>query len=228
MWTTEGIFGSWIFWLLVLLVILFVLRYLYGGKQYQPIGLTPLHPETDMTNLDLWTLSTIEPYGETISFRPMEEVEPFLAPEEIFEPNPSGILGEAPHRPRQSRGEAECCRVMSELYGVPFTTIRPDFLRNPETGRNLELDCYNEQLKIAVEYHGKQHYVHPNFTGQTKEQFDKQRSRDQLKLDLCDHHGVYVVTVPYTVPVEGIKNFIINELHPSLRPHTHRDQSKGI
>jgi hypothetical protein len=32
--------------------------------------------------------------------------------------------------------------------------VRPDFLKNPATGRNLEIDCFNNQLKIGLEYQG--------------------------------------------------------------------------
>ena len=50
-----------------------------------------------------------------------------------------------------SRGERKCKRIIQKIFRKPFTKIRPDFLKNPETNRNLELDLYNEELKIAVE-----------------------------------------------------------------------------
>jgi hypothetical protein len=105
---------------------------------------------------------------------------------------------------------------MEELTGLPFDTVRPDFLRNPETGRNLEIDCYNDQLKIGVEYNGIQHYVYPNFTGQTYEQFIAQARRDQYKIRACDENGVYLIVVPYTVPNERIRDYIIEKLQPIL------------
>ena len=61
---------------------------------------------------------------------------------------------------RDSKGEIECRRVLEHLFRRPFNKSRPDFLRNPVTGGNfnLELDCYNRDLRLAVEYNGAQHY----------------------------------------------------------------------
>jgi len=55
-----------------------------------------------------------------------------------------------------SKGETECRRVIESIFNKPFNKARPDFLRNMVTGGeyNLELDCYNNSLKIAVEYNG--------------------------------------------------------------------------
>ena len=120
-----------------------------------------------------------------------------------------------PRRTFRSEGERICCTIMEEIYGVPFTTVRPDWLRNPETGRNLEIDCYNDDLKLGLEFNGKQHTVYPNWTGQTYEQFIQQVRRDQLKVELCDRHGVYLITVPHTVAKDKIRDFIVYRLPES-------------
>ena len=39
-----------------------------------------------------------------------------------------------------------------------FSPIRPNFLVDPQTNYKLELDGYNEELNIAFEYNGIQHY----------------------------------------------------------------------
>lgn len=122
-----------------------------------------------------------------------------------------------------SRGERLCCQTMERIYGVPFNTIRPNWLCNPETGCNLELDCYNDELKIAVEYNGAQHYKWPNFTNQTYQQFINQVRRDKLKMDLCDRNGVYLIVVPYNVPPEKISSFIISHLPETLQKRIHEE-----
>ena len=60
--------------------------------------------------------------------------------------------------PRESRGETECRRVMEKLFGRDFPNRRPVFMMNSITGKPLELDCCNEDMKLAVEYNGEQHY----------------------------------------------------------------------
>lgn len=112
----------------------------------------------------------------------------------------------------KSRGERECKRVMEKVYGVPFITVRPDWLKNPKTGRNLELDCYNDELKIGVEYNGEQHYNWPNFTNCTKENFVLQLERDQVKKKLCKQQRVHLITVPYTVSIKQIEKYIMERL----------------
>ena len=107
-----------------------------------------------------------------------------------------------------SKGEHMCRQVVEHIYNKEFPCIRPNFLKNPETRRNLELDCYNEELKIAVEYNGIQHYKWPNFTNQSKEDFIKQLRRDKFKVDTCDANGVYLITVPYNIPHHKIEKYI--------------------
>lgn len=98
-----------------------------------------------------------------------------------------------------SNPEKETCKALERAFGKPFVRDRPDFLRNPLTGKNLELDCYNKELGIAAEYNGPQHYYYPNFTGQSYKEFQDQIARDNFKLDKCDENGVYLITVPYKV-----------------------------
>lgn len=111
-----------------------------------------------------------------------------------------------------SKGEKICCKTLETIYGVPFKSARPEWLINPETGRRLQLDCYNDKIKIAIEYNGEQHYKWPNFTGQTYEQFINQVRRDMLKAELCERNGVYLITVPYSVPYDEIPSFIAQRL----------------
>lgn len=123
--------------------------------------------------------------------------------------DPLAIM-EPPKKPKQfeSKGEKICREVIESIYKKKFNNTRPSFLNNPETGRNLEIDCYNDELKIGVEYNGVQHYKWPNFTGQSYEQWVKQVRRDRLKVELCDINGVYLITVPYNVPHNKIRNYI--------------------
>ena len=119
----------------------------------------------------------------------------------------------------ESKGEKICRSVLEETFQVPFVNVRPNFLRNPETGRLLELDCYNEDLKLGLEYNGSQHYV---YNAQSKfhknyEEFISQVRRDMLKKELCDANDVYLITVPYNVAHDKIKNYIHDNLPNRLK-----------
>lgn len=112
----------------------------------------------------------------------------------------------------ESKGEKICRRVLEEHYGVAFPSIRPNWLKSGETKRNLELDCYNDELKLAVEYNGIQHYKWPNFTNQTKDAFFEQSRRDKFKVDRCRELGIYLLIVPYSVQHHLIPEYILSNL----------------
>jgi hypothetical protein len=117
---------------------------------------------------------------------------------------------------KESQGEKMCRQAAEKVFGVAFTKVRPDWLKNPETGRNLELDCYNDELKIAIEYNGEQHYKFPNgfMRGQDGlKKFYEQLRRDDYKVKMCDANGVYLITVPYTIP-EGLMAAYIEYYSP--------------
>jgi hypothetical protein len=118
--------------------------------------------------------------------------------------SPKGII-------KESRGEAECRKVLQQLFQKPFTSQRPDFLRNPVTGGNfnLELDCYNSSMGLAVEYNGIQHYKYSPYFHRNKDQFMTQKYRDDMKRRICKEKNITLIEVPYTIKVEDIKDFLI-------------------
>jgi hypothetical protein len=71
---------------------------------------------------------------------------------------------------------------------------------NPVTGSqfNLELDCFNESLKLAVEYNGAQHYQFIPFFHKNQEAFYNQKYRDELKRMRCREMGITLIEVPHT------------------------------
>ena len=51
----------------------------------------------------------------------------------------------------ESKGERICKEVAEKIFKRPFDKIRPDFLKNDKTGRNMEIDVYNDELKLGIE-----------------------------------------------------------------------------
>lgn len=123
-----------------------------------------------------------------------------------------------------SKGERACAEALRRIFGKKFHTIRPDWLINPSTGRRLEIDCANMKLGnevgingVGVEYQGAQHYIYPNCFHRTREQFEKQVQRDEIKREICNKRRFFLIPVPYNVKFYHIEDYIRNKIHPSLR-----------
>ncbi len=116
---------------------------------------------------------------------------------------------------RESKGEKECRYVLENYFQKPFPKCRPDFLRNTVTGGefNLELDCFNKELGIAVEYNGIQHEKYIPYFHKNKECFYNQKYRDFMKQKLCEENSIILITVPHTIKICNIKDFLLRELN---------------
>ncbi len=93
-----------------------------------------------------------------------------------------------------------------------FVKTRPQFLKNPATKRNLELDFYCAELKLAFEVNGIQHYKYtPYFHRKGINDFHYQEERDDLKKSLLRKKGVVLITVPFNIDTTA-KKYIENRL----------------
>ena len=108
--------------------------------------------------------------------------------------------------------EEKCRDIFEYLLQADFPSRRPDFLKNPSTKRNLELDGYNEKLKLAFEHNGKQHYEFPNTFHKTRDDFEKQIARDAFKNARCQELDIDLINIPYTVKTKDLEKFIKREL----------------
>ena len=111
-----------------------------------------------------------------------------------------------------NKNEERCRAILEELYpGYKFITVRPDWLKNPVTGRNLELDMYNHELKIACEYDGEQHIKKTKFH-RTNGEVVYQHRKDKFKDGKCRDLGITLLRVPYWVKPLEMHHFIKNGL----------------
>ncbi len=112
----------------------------------------------------------------------------------------------------ESKGEARTRAFLETYFRQPFGKVRPNFLNNDVTGGrfNMEIDCYNENLKLGVEYNGRQHYEYTPHFHPTKDAFYNQKYRDKLKRIYCNERGITLIEIPYTE--KNIENWLQNEL----------------
>jgi hypothetical protein len=92
-------------------------------------------------------------------------------------------------------GERTCRHIMECILGVDFPSRRPSWLRIGKKSV-LQLDGYNENMAIAFEYHGSQHYEPVRTFNGAVSDFVSLQQRDNLKRQMCWERGVSLVIVP--------------------------------
>ena len=98
------------------------------------------------------------------------------------------------------------------LFGVPFKKHRPDWLRNTVTGRLMELDGLNPELRLAFEYQGPQHYRVLLPFKMDAGRLESSQRRDEQKRLLCAAHGISLLEIPYSVESEELPEWISNTI----------------
>jgi len=104
-----------------------------------------------------------------------------------------------PYCRRPLKGEETCRAWLETYFGVGFPKANPAWLKNPSRpGRGLELDGYNEDLKLAFEYQGVQHYKPVKWFHLNPEAFQRQVQRDNEKKAQCAIRNIKLLIIPHT------------------------------
>jgi len=100
---------------------------------------------------------------------------------------------------------------VQQITGKEFVKCRPDWLKINATAARLELDMYNDELKLAIEYNGEQHYRPIGYFG-GEDQFFKQVTTDLYKAKLCYEHGVQLITIPYHIAQRDLYTYLEDQI----------------
>ena len=92
--------------------------------------------------------------------------------------------------------------ILLELFPkYKFIKVKPNWLNNDITGKNLELDFYCDDLKLAIEFQGQQHYDHtPYFHGEgeiSDRNYAGQLQRDFDKKKICKGYDITLIEIKY-------------------------------
>lgn len=109
-----------------------------------------------------------------------------------------------------SAGQKACADAYREIFGKEPYSYRPYFLTSPETGRPLELDIFDPELGIAIEYNGIQHYVEGRYADKIKLQ--KQRRHDVFKRQMCKKMCIKFIVVSYKIDDDDIYKYLLEQL----------------
>lgn len=113
---------------------------------------------------------------------------------------------------KESKGQKQVREYLEKRFNKKFIECRPSFLKNPKTKRNLEFDCYNDELKLAIEYNGKQHYEFCSKFHKTASDFQNQVLRDNIKVNLSEKNNIHLIIVPYTIKHDNIPEYLEEKL----------------
>lgn len=92
---------------------------------------------------------------------------------------------------KMSRGATALTQVLKKL--IPGEQIVNEF----HIGERLKLDIYCPKYKLAVEFHGRQHFDHVPFYHDSYEDFKRAQERDDRKAEMCKEQGITLVVFRY-------------------------------
>jgi hypothetical protein len=92
------------------------------------------------------------------------------------------------------KNEMACIEIIEKITEHRFIKCRPSFLDG------LELDGYNADIQLAIEYNGEQHYkIIDYFHRNGIYDLLTQVEHDKIKKRKCQENNVYLIIVPYYV-----------------------------
>jgi hypothetical protein len=126
-----------------------------------------------------------------------------------YSPTLKNVVKDLKKHPR-SKTEHKIITELEKITGKKFPTVNPSWLT--WKGRTLELDGYNEELKLAIEVDGWWHH-HWESTKEPYEVYFERVIKDIVKTKLCKRKGVYLIRVDSKLPSAHWRNYLLSRLY---------------
>jgi hypothetical protein len=116
---------------------------------------------------------------------------------------------------RINKTEEKCREIFQRIFQRPFPSIRPDWLKSPATGRNLEIDGFCPDIETSLgkglgfEYNGIQHSKYTtHFHRKGPQEFDYQCAKDDWKNAKCKDLGITLINIPHDISPHDLERHI--------------------
>jgi len=104
-----------------------------------------------------------------------------------------------------SNAAINCFEYIKTLVNCSYRTeVVFDKLVNPKTKRALRVDCFFDDINLAVEYNGVQHYKTIPYFHKGENTLKYQKVKDNIKLQFFKNSDYKYIIIPYWFTVEDI------------------------
>lgn len=125
------------------------------------------------------------------------------------------------HQPRKmSRGQTALTQTLKKI--LPNELIVNEY----HIGERLKLDIYCPGYKLAIEYHGRQHFDYVAHFHESYEDFVRAKERDERKIELCKENDIALVAFRYCDDLS--EEIVYNRILAAIKDSAEEYQNKKV
>lgn len=110
----------------------------------------------------------------------------------------------------RTKSESYAISILESITNEKFPTVNPDWLKFK--GKNLELDGYNDKLKLALEFSGPLHTKwYPS--KEPYEKYFERLCRDYAKKIICKRNKVNLIVLDMSLKRHNWRSYILSRMY---------------